>query len=195
MNANGFSVSVANAAGANGWTLTNSSTTAVTLTGSANNDLVTSSTAGDTINTGAGSDTVTINAGTFTNRAWTVDLGADSATDKVVFTHASLGISENTVATVSNFDVANDRVAITLGGAAIADGAFQTVTATQTNISAGVEVVELVNASWVGSLTAMEIPAPLKGSLLRQPMALPQGTTRSSSTRTSPAPRMRASIR
>ena len=77
-----------------------------------------------------------------------------SATDKVVFTHASLGINQNTVATVSNFNVAHDRVAITLNGVAIADGAFQTVTATQTNISAGVEVIELVNASWVGSLTA-----------------------------------------
>ena len=65
-----------------------------------------------------------------------------------------VGITNNTVATISNFHVADDRIAITLGATAIADGAFQTVTATQTNISAGVEVVELVNNAWVtASLT------------------------------------------
>ncbi len=116
-------------------------------------DTVSASAAGGLIDAGAGGDTVNINAGT-TGGSRTVDLGSDLAQDKIVFTHAALATGDNTVVTVSNFNVANDRIAVTLGAAAIADGAFQTVTAAQTTISAGVEVVELVNAAFVtGSLT------------------------------------------
>ena len=135
-----------------GFTINGSSGTDTITTGSGN-DIVNSNGGADTINTGTGADVVNISAGT-TATALTVNLGSDAAIDKVVFAHASLGTGQNTVATVSNFTVASDRIAVTLNGTAIADGAFQTVTTTQTNISAGVEVVELANASWVGSLTA-----------------------------------------
>ena len=109
---------------------------------------ITTSSGGSTITAGTGADTVIINAGTSTT-AWTVNLGSDSAADKIVFNHASLGLRDDTVATVSNFNVANDHIAVTLNGASITDGSFQTVTSTETNISAGVEVVELVNSSLV----------------------------------------------
>ena len=117
----------------------------------ARNENITATSLGATINAGAGGDTVTINAGLTTTRSWTVDLGSDSTTDKIVFTHAALGIGDNTVATVSNFIVANDKVAVMLGAAAVADGNFQPVTVGNTNISAGTEVVELAinNASFV----------------------------------------------
>ena len=138
--ANGFSVNVAAATGANGWTLTNNSSTAVTLTGSANADSLISSTAEDTINAGLGADTVSIST-VVADYSWTVNLGSDLVTDKIVFTHNSIDSGNDTVATVSNFNVAHDKVAVTLGGTAIADGTFQTLTSDGTAISA--EVVEL----------------------------------------------------
>ncbi|MFM5588618.1 beta strand repeat-containing protein, partial [Aeromonas rivipollensis] len=142
INASGFNVSVASASGPNGWSLSNSSSTAVTLTGSVNSDQVTSSSAGDTINVGLGSDTVTINAGT-TARSWTVNLGSDSVTDKMVFNHGSISNSHNTVATVSNFNVAHDQVAVVVSGTNIANGSFQTITADNPVIAAGTEVIEI----------------------------------------------------
>ncbi len=195
INANGFSVSVAAATGANGGTLTNGSTTAVTMTGSANADHITSATAGDTINAGAGSDTVTINAGT-TARTWAVDLGSDAVADKVVFSHATLGVGDNTVATVSNFNVANDSVAVVLNGANIADGSFQAITATGTNVSAGVEVISLFyNAGVSASLTEIQMEGPSRTSLPPRLITSPWGTTRSSFTQILPALLMLASTR
>ena len=107
----------------------NGSTGTDSITTGSGNDIVNSNGGSDTINTGAGSDIVNINAGTSAT-SWLVDLGNNSATDKIVFSHAGVGITNNTVATISNFHVADDRIAITLGATAIADGAFQTVTAT-----------------------------------------------------------------
>ena len=140
-------VSAASATGSVTINLSNQ-TEAINITGSSHDDVITASAGGGTINAGAGADTITINAGT-TPTSWTVDLGTDSAADKIVFNHTSLGITDNTVATVSHFDVNLDKIAVTLNGTAIADGAFQSVTATQTNIAAGTEVVELANPSFV----------------------------------------------
>ena len=120
----------------------NGSSGADTITTGSGNDVVNTNGGADTINTGTGADVVNISAGT-TATAWAVDLGSDAVTDKVVFTHASLDEDHNTVATVSNFIVANDRVAVTFNGTAIADGTFQSVTADNTNIAAGTEVVEI----------------------------------------------------
>ena len=114
---------------------------------------ITTAAGGSTVTAGTGADTVIINAGTSAT-SWTINLGSDLAADKIVFNHASLGLGDDTVATISNFVVADDRVAVNLNGTSLTDGSFQTVTATQTNISAGVEVVELVNSSFVtASLT------------------------------------------
>ena len=120
VNANGFNVDVSGATVANGWTLTNTSGTAVTLTGSATADMVTSSSAGDTINTGAGADTVNINALAVDLASVDGKPGKRAAADKIVFSHDALGLTDQTVVTVSNFVVANDKVAITLGGLNIA---------------------------------------------------------------------------
>jgi Ca2+-binding RTX toxin-like protein len=57
VNANGFNVSVALATGANGWTLTNSTSTGITMTGSANADSITGGSGDDTI-VGAQADTL-----------------------------------------------------------------------------------------------------------------------------------------
>jgi Ca2+-binding RTX toxin-like protein len=127
------------------------SSTAVTLTGSGGANILIGGSGGGTINAGAGIDTVTLNVGSATNVSWTVDLGSDSAADKIVFSHAALGIDDQTVATVSNFHVANDKVAVTLGGTDIADGPFQEITATNTNVAAGVEVIELHYATGVSA--------------------------------------------
>jgi len=130
-------------------------TETMTITGSASGDALTASTGNNSVvNAGSGGDTVTINAAALTTRAWTVDLGnGDGAVDKIVFSHTALGFGDNTVATVSNFSTTNDRVAVSMGGTSRTDGSFVTVTATQTTIGAGVEVVELVNSAWVtGSL-------------------------------------------
>jgi hypothetical protein len=107
---------------------------------------------GSTVTAGTGADRVNISAGTSATN-WTVNLGSDTAQDKVVFSHASLGPGHNTVATITNFNVAHDRIAVLLGAATLTDGSFQTITAANTNVSAGVEIIELVNSSWVtGSL-------------------------------------------
>ncbi|MET3843466.1 VCBS repeat-containing protein [Bradyrhizobium sp. OAE829] len=144
VNANGFNVSVASASGPNGWTLNNSSTTAVTLTGSANGDIVTSSSAGDTINAGAGADTVKIDAGSATNRSWTVNLGSDAVQDTIIFNHTALGLADQTVVTVSNFDVADsDRVAVILNGTSITATGVQTITADNTTFSGTARIVEI----------------------------------------------------
>lgn len=126
-------------------------TEAMTITGSASGDAITASTGtGTVINAGAGADTVTINAAALTSRNWTVDLGnADGAADKIVFNHDGVGVGNDTVVTVSSFNVAQDKIAIAVGGTSETDGGFVTVTANQTTIGAGVEIVELVNASWV----------------------------------------------
>ncbi|KGB52625.1 Cadherin domain protein [Sphingopyxis sp. LC81] len=130
-------------------------TETMTITGSASGDALTASTGNNSVvNAGGGADTVTINAAALTTRAWTVNLGSgDAAADTVTFKHGALGFGDNTVATVSNFAVANDRIAVSMGSTSRTDGTFVTVTATQTNIGSGVEVVELVNNAWVtGSL-------------------------------------------
>ncbi|UFS81470.1 DUF5801 domain-containing protein [Rhizobium sp. T136] len=141
INANGHDVSVANASGSNGWALTNSDDDAVILTGSSNADKITSGTAGDTINAGAGADTVTINASS-ASRTWTVDLGSDSAKDKIVFNHSSLSSSHNTVAIVSHFDVLNDKIAVNLNNSSLTDGGFQSLTSDGTAI-ASARIIEV----------------------------------------------------
>ena len=114
----------------------NGSTGTDSITTGSGNDIVNSSGGSDTINTGAGSDIVNINAGTSTT-SWTINLGSNSAADKIVFSHASIGNGHNTVAAVSNFNVTHDKVAVLLGATSIADGTFQTITADGTNVAAG----------------------------------------------------------
>jgi T1SS-143 domain-containing protein len=112
---------------------------------------ITASSGGNTISAGAGADTVIVNAGTSAT-TWTIDLGTDSSADKVVFNHASLGISDNTVATISNFDVGTDMLSVTLNGTAISDGAFVTVNSSDTDVeSSSNEIIEIAinNASYV----------------------------------------------
>ena len=124
-------------------------TEAINITGSSHDDIITAATGGGSINAGLGADTVTINAGSLTNRSWTVDLGNDNVADKVVFSHSALSPGDNTVAIISNFHVVDDKIAVTLNSTAIADGTFQSVTATQTNVTG--EVIELVAAAFVTS--------------------------------------------
>ena len=152
----------------------NGSTGVDTITTGSGNDVINSNGGSDTINTGTGLDVVNLTGAT-TATSWTVNLGSDAVQDKVVFTHADLGTGHNTIATVSNFNVANDEIAVTLGAAAIADGTFLTVTGTQTNISAGVEVIELVNAAWVGSLTADGDSGTIEGFIAAATDDIPTG--------------------
>ncbi|MGE0503572.1 MAG: DUF5801 repeats-in-toxin domain-containing protein [Rhizobiaceae bacterium] len=156
LTSDGFAMSVLAAGGSAGWSLTNSSTSiAANLTGSARADTLTTAGGGGTIDAGLGGDTVVINAGTAT-RNWTVNLGVDSSADKVVFNHADVGIGHNTLATVNQFNVSHDKVAIALAGTSITDGGFQTIDSTGgTAILAGTEVIELHHTDFTsGSLTA-----------------------------------------
>ena len=105
-----------------------------TITAGSGNDVVNSNGGSDTINTGAGADTVNV-TGAATATSWTVDFGSDADIDKIVFTNSAFGNGHNTVATISNFNVANDRVAVLLGATNIADGTFQTIAADGTNVS------------------------------------------------------------
>ncbi|CAH1649394.1 hypothetical protein BOSEA31B_10351 [Hyphomicrobiales bacterium] len=118
----------------------------ITITGSAYGDAITASTgSGSVVNAGAGADTVTINAGSLSGRNWTVNLGAgDGAADKVVFNHSGVGNGDNTVATVNNFSVTNDRISVSVNGSSITDGVFQTISGSGVNVAAGVKVIELV---------------------------------------------------
>ena len=86
---------------------------------------------------------VNIDAGNSTSLSWGVTLGTASAIDKVVFDHDATGNGNNTLVTVSNFSVANDRVAVILNGANISDGTYQQITSNGVNVSAGIEVVEI----------------------------------------------------
>jgi len=63
INANGHSISLALAGGANGWTLTNSSATGVSLIGSSHNDTINGGSGNDTITGGNGNDTLFGGAG------------------------------------------------------------------------------------------------------------------------------------
>ncbi|MDK2759777.1 MAG: DUF5801 domain-containing protein [Sphingopyxis sp.] len=152
---------------------------AITIIGSANGDAITASTGpGSTVNAGAGADTVTINAAALTPRGWTVDLGAgDGAADKVIFNHNAVATGDNSVVTVSNFAVANDKINIGVGGASSTDGTFVTVTSAQTSIAAGVEVIELVNSNWVtGSLTDDSDSGVIEDFIQAATNAIPTGT-------------------
>jgi hypothetical protein len=126
----------------------------ITINGAAGNEIITATTLGATVSAGAGSDRVVIEAGTSAT-SWSVNLGAgDGAIDTIVFKHAGIDDGHDTAATVSNFAVANDRVAVNLAGIAITDGAFQTISGVNATVAAGTEVIELVNSSFVtASLT------------------------------------------
>jgi T1SS-143 domain-containing protein len=111
---------------------------------------ITANAGGGTIIAGTGGDTVTINAG-ITTTAWSIDLGIDSAADKIVFNHTSMGDTHNTVATVSHFAVANDKIAVTFNGAAVADGTFTTISVADADNPG--EVIELTGAFTSPNLT------------------------------------------
>ena len=154
-------------------------TETMTITGSASGDALTASTGNNSVvSAGAGADTVTINAAALTTRAWSVDLGSgDGAADKVVFSHTALGFGDNTVATVSNFSTTNDRIAVSMGGISRTDGSFVTVTAAQTTIGAGVEVIALVNSAWVtGSLGNDGDGSTIEGFIQSATDGIPAGT-------------------
>ena len=111
---------------------------------------ITANAGGGTIIAGTGGDTVMINAG-ITTTAWSIDLGIDSAADKIVFNHTSMGDTHNTVATVSHFAVANDKIAVTFNGAAIANGTFTNISAADADNPG--EVIELTGAFTSPNLT------------------------------------------
>ncbi|MBN9580317.1 MAG: VWA domain-containing protein [Afipia sp.] len=132
-------------------------TGSVNITGSSDANVISVGTGGGTIDAGAGADVVIINAGTSTT-GWTVNLGAsDGASDRIVFKHAGIGINDNTVATISNFEVANDKIAVLLNNVNITSGGFQVITSASTDVTVSPGgVIALVNSStntWVGSLT------------------------------------------
>ncbi len=78
INANGHNVSVALAGGVNGWNITNSSSTGVTLIGSAHNDTLSGGTGNDTLTGGGGIDTLTGGAGADT---FNITSGSNTITD------------------------------------------------------------------------------------------------------------------
>ena len=122
----------------------------ITINGTAGNETITATTFGDTINAGAGADTVKINAGSLTNRSWTVDVGSDAVQDTVIFNHTALGLTDQTVVTVNNFDVTDsDRIAVTLNGTSITNG-FTSIGINGTVSGANI-VVELDNSALVAS--------------------------------------------
>ncbi|OWQ92884.1 beta strand repeat-containing protein [Sphingopyxis witflariensis] len=122
-----------------------------TITGGTGNDAIIASTGdGSIVNAGTGADTVTIKVAALTARNWTVDLGnGDGAADTIVFKHDAVNPANNTLVTVSSFNVVQDKIAIAVSGTSETDGSFLTVTAGQTDIGAGVEIIELVNNAWV----------------------------------------------
>jgi hypothetical protein len=87
-----------------------------------------------------------------------VNLASNSVIDEIIYKNFVVDPTHDTNATVNNFNVAHDKIRVNLdisGGSPsenVSDGGFQMVTTTQTDITA--EVVELVNASWTGDLTA-----------------------------------------
>ena len=115
----------------------------ITINGGAGNETITATTFGDTINAGAGADTVKINAASLTSRSWTADLGSDAVQDTVIFNHAALGLTNQTVVTVDNFIVANDRIAVTLNGTSITATGVLTITADNTSFAGSERIVEI----------------------------------------------------
>jgi len=113
-----------------------------TLNGDGGDDTLIAATNSATLNAGTGADTVILVAST-TAASWTVNLGNDTAADKVVFDHASVSPSPTTAATVSNFKVAEDKIAVLFNGNNIANGGFVTVSAFNATIAAGTEVIEV----------------------------------------------------
>jgi T1SS-143 domain-containing protein len=96
--------------------------------------------------------TVTINGAndgpvvrTFTDLGGSVDM---NSTDKVVFNNTSINSGHNTVVTVSNFNVAQDKISISVGGTAMT-GAFTTATdddsrfGNDTDIGSSIRIVQL----------------------------------------------------
>ncbi len=119
--------------------------------GTAFADTITASAAGGSISTGAGADTVKINAAGNTNRTWTVDLGSDAVQDTVIFNHDAVGIGNQTVVTVSNFDETDsDQIAVTLNGTSISNG-FTELDLLNETISGTNRVIEIANSSLVAS--------------------------------------------
>ena len=78
INANGHNVSLASAGGANGWTITNSSATGVTLIGSAHNDNISGGNGNDILTGGGGIDTLTGGTGADT---FNITSGNNTITD------------------------------------------------------------------------------------------------------------------
>ncbi|MGL3823448.1 DUF5801 repeats-in-toxin domain-containing protein [Sphingopyxis sp. R3-92] len=151
---------------------------AITIIGSANDDAITASNGnGSIVNAGAGADRVTINVGNLSSRNWTVDLGSDTAADKIIFNHNDVLPGDNTVAIVNNFNVAQDKIAIAVDGTSETDGTFLTVTGTQTNIGSGIEVIELVNNAWVtASLGDDGNGSTIEGFIQAATNTIPTGT-------------------
>src|SRR5690606_10367967 len=116
----------------------------------------------EVLDAGPGADTVIIeagNTGKIHDLSWRVDLGNDTDPDKIVFAHnrvsetnAAVGPGHNTVAEVDNFDTSADRIAVLIDGVCATEGAFQTITASATQVSSGVKVVKLVDPAWTVDL-------------------------------------------
>ncbi len=80
-------------------------------------------------------------------------MGSDAVQDTVIFNHTALGLTNQTVVTVNNFDETdNDRIAVTLNGTNITNG-FTTLTAVNRTVSGANRVVEIaISTSLVASL-------------------------------------------
>jgi len=126
------------------------STAALNLSNQTEGFAITANSGGNTIIASTGADKITINAGT-SETDWSVNLGNDTAADKIIFNHAGVNGSNDTVATVSNFNVLHDKIAITVGGTNAAAAGFQQLTATGNVIVPVGSVVELVSSSWVST--------------------------------------------
>ncbi|WP_105439700.1 DUF5801 repeats-in-toxin domain-containing protein [Neorhizobium sp. T25_13] len=93
---------------------------------------------------------VSMDAGNTANQSWNVTLASNSAKDEIIFNHDALGINNNTVATVSNFETGNDKIAITLGSGSspvqISNGGFQEINVSTNDVlfNSNKEVIEIV---------------------------------------------------
>ncbi len=122
----------------------------IDVKGTTGADEITVSAGGGTVATGSGADKVIINGGS-SAADWSIDLGSDSSADRVVFKNSAINSGENTVATVTRFDVAKDKITIDVGGFSAVDGTFQEIKANNTNVNTGAKIIALVYADGVQS--------------------------------------------
>jgi hypothetical protein len=141
-------------------------TNAITLAG----------TTGHTINGGTGADTINITAAT-TTKNFTINVGADSATDRLFVTNAAVDATHVNVATVSNFNVTNDAIKTVLNTTALTTGGYQVVTAgAQTASTALASGIIEVEGSNIANLADTADAGTVEAALLTAIAALANGS-------------------